>query len=286
MDPHAPYDPPHEFRGGADAANELTAADHQALRPENHIPYLLESVRQSFIPSMPRQFEAMSAHGKSAMRRLYEGECRYADAEIARLVESVRKRFPDTLFIITSDHGEQFWEHGGMGHGLNLFEEVLHVPLLFLGPGIAPAGIEEPVSTIGLYKTLVRHLALSNEAAPAGIDLLSPSLEGRPVFAATRGPEPAFPIDLQSVRAGPGKLIHDRLTGDYAGYDLQADPREQSPISATEDERSRQLQGYLKHHNAFVVEAVATSPEPDRSPLDASALEQLEALGYIGGNAE
>ena len=286
MDPHAPYNPPHEFRGGTDTAHDLTAADHRALMPENQIPYLLESVRQSLNPSMPRRLEALSVPARSAMRRLYEGECRYVDGQIARLVESVRKRYPETLIVITADHGEQLWEHGGMGHGLNLFEEVLHVPLLILGAGIAPVTIRESVSTIGIYKSLVRHLGVFNATALAGLDLLAPSLESRPIFAATRGPEPGLPVDLQSVRSGQNKLIFDRLAGASVRYDLAASPQEQTPLPAMEDKQSRQLLGYLAIHNASVAAAVRNSPAADKVPLDAAALEQLEALGYIGGAAE
>src|SRR5262249_5549918 len=65
-------------------------------------------------------------------RHLYAGEVRYVDSEFARLMEglSALGEADRTLVVITSDHGEEFFEHGWKGHDESLYEEVLRVPLI------------------------------------------------------------------------------------------------------------------------------------------------------------
>ena len=66
---------------------------------------------------------------------LYDGKLRYADRELGRLLAEVP---PDTVVIITSDHGEEFGEHGGKFHGRELHDELLRVPLIIRMPGVVP----------------------------------------------------------------------------------------------------------------------------------------------------
>jgi arylsulfatase A-like enzyme len=65
----------------------------------------------------------------------YDEKLRYCDAHVGRLLAAVP---PDTIVIITADHGEEFGEHGGIGHGQTLHDEVVHVPLIIRWPGHAP----------------------------------------------------------------------------------------------------------------------------------------------------
>ena len=65
----------------------------------------------------------------------YDAKLRYCDAQVGRLLAAVPA---DTLVIITADHGEEFGEHGGIGHGQTLHDEVLHVPLIIRWPGHEP----------------------------------------------------------------------------------------------------------------------------------------------------
>ncbi len=76
------------------------------------------------------------------MQRLYQGEIGYLDAQLARLWEKLRALgiYDDTLIVLTADHGEEFHEHGGLWHGLTLYDEQMHVPLLVKWPKGAAAG--------------------------------------------------------------------------------------------------------------------------------------------------
>src|SRR6185436_16460641 len=70
---------------------------------------------------------------------LYDGEIRYVDDELGRVLDHLRKRGLDggTLLVVTSDHGEEFREHGAWEPQRTLYEEVTRIPLMFRGPGVA-----------------------------------------------------------------------------------------------------------------------------------------------------
>jgi arylsulfatase A-like enzyme len=95
---------------------------------------------------------------------LYEGEMHWTDTEVRRIVDRLEElgKLDDTLIIITSDHGDEFFEHGSIGHRRTLFEEVVGVPLILRLPGELPAGarVAGPVSLVDLPQTLLDVLDL------------------------------------------------------------------------------------------------------------------------------
>lgn len=126
----------------------LAALDRAGERPwavwthlyEPHEPYLAH-------PAHP--------FGNAVIDR-YDSEIAAADAAIGRLVEALEARglAERTVIVVTSDHGEEFGEHGRRYHGKQLFEESIRVPLLIHVPGTAPRRVEAPVSTIDVAPTL------------------------------------------------------------------------------------------------------------------------------------
>lgn len=103
-------------------------------------------------------------------RHLYAGEARYADAVVAQLMQRLGDLGlrDDTIVVVTGDHGDEFGEHGAIGHAKTAFDEVLHVPLVFLSPHLVPAGrrIGTPVSLVDLLPTL---LDLNHVPEPPGL---------------------------------------------------------------------------------------------------------------------
>ncbi len=89
---------------------------------------------------------------------LYREEIKFTDSHIGRLLEELNKRGLDqnTLIIFMADHGEEFLEHGSMGHSHTLYNELTHVPLIFSMTGLVPAQrLEQPaVSTIDIMPTI------------------------------------------------------------------------------------------------------------------------------------
>ena len=96
---------------------------------------------------------------RAAALDIYDGAINYVDEKIADLMHELNKRalFKNTLVIITSDHGEGFYEHSTMNHATSLYRELIHVPLILSGTGERPPGkkVSEPVSLVALPATVL-----------------------------------------------------------------------------------------------------------------------------------
>ena len=115
--------------------------------------------------------DSLEADERAAFINGYDNSLAFLDDQVAKLmgVLSASPDWPNTIVIITSDHGEAFGEHGAYGHGWNVYREVLQVPLIIFGPGI-PAGLR------------IQHLARLHEIFPTILDL---ALGERPPFRRT-----------------------------------------------------------------------------------------------------
>jgi membrane-anchored protein YejM (alkaline phosphatase superfamily) len=176
-------------------------------------------------------------------RARYDGEVRYIESHLAGLFGNIDRTIglDDTLVVLTADHGEEFGEHDGAFHGATLYEEVLRVPLLFAGRGIAPREAPESVSLLDVAPTL---LELVGAAPLAGA-------EGRSLAAAIRGePLAERPTLAETVRAerprraivdGRYKLVYGARARTYSLYDLDADPLEQHVITDEHLDVTRRL---------------------------------------------
>jgi arylsulfatase A-like enzyme len=226
---------------------------------------------------------------------LYDAGIRQLDAEVGRLFTWMRREalLDETLLVITSDHGEEFMEHGRLDHFLPTWQEVLRVPLVLRGPGI-PRGmrIPEPVSSIDIAPTL---LAIAGVEAPPemeGLDLgqlirrgegVSAFLE-RSLYGEAAGglsfdlvAPGAFPV-FSSLRRGPYKLIHESKGDRYALYDLSNDPREQQDLASTQPEVTRALIAQMRERYSNLSGTGADSETVELSDED---IERLRSLGYL-----
>jgi arylsulfatase A-like enzyme len=212
----------------------------------------------------------------------------------------------NTIVIVTSDHGEAFSEHGYYAHGSGLHQEILHVPLLFRGPGI-PAGrrVRMPVGLVDLMPTLLelagappvrgmtgRSFAHVVRGAPPDEDA-----ESRPFFSEawremrvtfdaegrlrpTPFPQPSF-----AVRVGDRKLIRYR-DGEgfrYSYYDLATDPGERRDLYPEDPAGARDLRELIEAYTPHTAELHSRLMQGSEEaiPLDWERAERLRALGYI-----
>jgi arylsulfatase A-like enzyme len=224
----------------------------------------------------PKQVEYVAA--------LYDENVQYSDEGIAMLLKGLEERglLKDTLVVVTADHGEAFAEHGDLFHGWNLYEELLHVPLIANGGPLTVAGRREmPVSLIDLAASILSLLGISVDEFPGWPGLLAATPgEGKPAptYAETRfrGADAAAIVD------GPDKLIWHREDGESELYDLVDDPGERDDVSEVHAERAAALQVQLEDRLSTLVDRRADQPStPTDARVPREVIDKLEALGYL-----
>jgi arylsulfatase A-like enzyme len=223
--------------------------------------------------------------GAQHLKDLYDAGIRQTDAELGRLIGFLRSEglLDQILLILTSDHGEQFLEHGSVLHSDDQYQELIGVPLILRGPGIPHnVRVETPVSLVDLLPTVLAVLGVPGGAEPSdGLDLsplwqaASSGAAANDVFEERYLFAEAASANLRlAVRQGRHKLIYDRVTGEDELYDLEADPGEQSDISALQKEVTLRLRERLFERS----EQSAEGPRVELSPQE---IEHLRALGYL-----
>lgn len=122
----------------------------------------------------------MPARDLQHLLAVYDGEVRWVDEHVGQILRTVDALglADTTAIIVTADHGDEFFEHGGKGHRRTLYREVMHVPLIVRAPGVPPGRVvTAPVSLVDVMPTA---LELAGAAAPPGMD-------GESLLALTRG---------------------------------------------------------------------------------------------------
>ena len=213
---------------------------------------------------------------------LYDGEIAFNDHHFGRLLDRLRADglYDRTLIVFLGDHGEEFLDHDGWGHGATLYEEQLRVPLVIKLPNGERGGVvvDEPVRQIDVLATLLDVLGRPIPSEVQGTSRLAAMRGVAPVGRAT----PSFAElhldgeDADVIVDGRFKLILDGA-GDHAElYDVIADPGERHDLA---DERPV-LAGYLR---AQLLSRRATSRTVGRqaADIDPELRSRLEALGYL-----
>lgn len=223
--------------------------------------------------------------------RLYDGAILYWDGQVRRLLRAIETtgQAGNTLVIVTSDHGEQLFEHGFFGHGNAAFDECLRVPLIVLDPRTSDGGTSlregGAASLVDVLPTLCARLGLPVPDGAQGVDLAADGSAPRDTvytegtFMANR----PFPTLIQSLRAGGWKLVLDRLRDAKALYHVEADPAERRDLLTAEPERAAALLAAIgRRQNEHLLRFHALR---ERSPAGAreERLRELQALGYVAG---
>ncbi|MFP6584383.1 MAG: sulfatase [Candidatus Hydrogenedentota bacterium] len=262
FDPHTPYDPPQEYRRVAEEPFDFF--------PMGATPEMLE--KHDYVQS------------------LYEGEIRYVDESVGRILYTLKLQGleDNTYVMFSSDHGEEFWDHGGFGHGHTVFNEQLRVPFMIAGPDIATGVIAHPVSSIDIIPTLAE---LTGEEAYAEwrgtsiADLLrghDTKPAHRPVFAQATGLLPPSPEPLQTVIDWPFKLIRGMESDTYLLYNLKNDPGEKHNLAKQNLAQQQKLAKMLAHWSSSFPMTFKELKEAGQDiEMDEETLENLKGLGYL-----
>ncbi|MCI0480331.1 MAG: sulfatase [Candidatus Dadabacteria bacterium] len=271
-DPHLPYTPPAEYIS-KDAV------------PDDSIGFKLESAS-----AIRDGHFAPNASQRKWIKELYDAEVRYVDANLGRLLDAFKDNslYKSSLIILTSDHGEEFWEHDGFEHGHTLYNELIHVPLIVKLPGKHSGQVvEEEVTTQSLMPTVLQLMRIPNESEAATAESLAPLLTESPSSFAE---EPLVSTGLlyyenrEGVIFQGSKYIESLVTGLGELYDLKNDPGEQSPLELSRNRlKSDQAKNIIYNHNR---ESEMLTKElgvlnTEKAALDKEKIEKLKALNYI-----
>lgn len=169
---------------------------------------------------------------------LYDAALRYVDEHLGRLLDDLRTRglLDRTLVVVSADHGEELWDHGSFFHGVSLYDEQLHVPLLVRLPGGAHAGttVDADVRSIDIVPTIADALGAPLFPEFQGTSLLplvrdAAGATSREDFA--RASNAAYPFRY-ALRTRTHKLIDTLHPAGEELFDLRADPRERTNLLA------------------------------------------------------
>jgi arylsulfatase A-like enzyme len=217
--------------------------------------------------------------------RLYDGEISYLDEHLGRLFADLKRRglYDKTMIVLTSDHGEEFHEHGGWWHGTTLYDEQIHVPLVVKPPhGGAGRVVEDLTTSLDIAPTILKTAGATVPAAMQGHPL---PLDGTPPVArdSVFSEEDFEGNVLQSVRTRASKLTTAN-PGNPRGlqpeelYDVKTDPGEQRSLVASEPVLLEELRAAL---GRSYLEARAHAGAGAQTDVDSVTKDRLRALGYV-----
>jgi arylsulfatase A-like enzyme len=241
----------------------------------------------------------LSAADRLQIERLYDAEVVELDRQVGELFRQLERLvlLESTLVVLFSDHGEAFYEHGLMGHGTSLHEEVMRVPLILHLPGVVPGAqrISPRLGLIDLGPTIAELAGIGPvlEQSP-GRSRAAWVLGGRidpagPVFseldaspAACAEQEPGqftiCPYDGVSVRDEEYSYIQSRVHDEEFLYAFSSDAAEQRNIAAQLPEVTAR---YRKLSDDFRARVKSPHLEVERPELHPTTQENLRALGYL-----
>ncbi|MCK6485584.1 MAG: sulfatase [Phycisphaerae bacterium] len=311
IEPHIPYSAPLEFinRFGPITEEERKAANatiRNYTKNRLHLDDQRESTLSHFSEELAtREAEAMAPLPamSTTIRLLYDANVAWADENLGRFVQYLKDqgRWDDCLFVLLSDHGEEFGEHGGWMHGQSLHEELLRVPLLIHFPRGEFAGtrMKEIASLVDVMPTILDYMGCRAEQAECRGRNWLPVLRGETIASDSNAARVVAVRHNTSrsdhlhrktrgtlniaVREGPWKAIWNVDLDSLELYHLQRDPREQANLASADEETAKRLLTVAKR---FMKNEKRRAPGRVAEKLDRKSEENLRELGYLGDETD
>lgn len=288
IDPHVPYKPPKSFLDLYDPKPYAGPVDFSKTNE------LLEKIK---IGSLK-----LNERDKVRLEALYDGEISYHDVHFAATLRALEERGleKETAIVVTSDHGEEFWDHGSVGHGHSVYDELLHVPMIVRIPGLTEGkqALPDAVGLIDVMPTVLEAMGQERPDYLVGQSFVS-ELQGK----GSSAPRSALSGFMQSWRTiGVGSLkLTQRGPDNMRLYDVKQDPHEATDIAAQRPlalRYARGLLGVMIAQSAAGVTHGSSSSSSAKAPnvavqkarehkqekteIDPETEAQLRALGYVG----
>lgn len=279
FDAHDPYTPPPPFDACFDPDYEGPIDGLRVTAPDSPVRSDMD----------PRDLEHLIA--------LYDGEIAWVDSEVGRLLDALEARgaLENTIVMVTSDHGEEFFDHGEKTHRHSLWVESVHVPWIVSWPGKVQRGlrIEGASGTIDLAPTLYGLLGISAPEGTCGADLSEVLSSGAANEERTYLSEllsfdsGAVPLRrLGVLRGAEHTLLEARGLEPWRArrFDLDEDPRERGAgVGVAGDGVLAATLEVVREAQRAARAASLRRPAGEAGPLTSRELAELEGLGYVGG---
>jgi arylsulfatase A-like enzyme len=222
---------------------------------------------------------------REGLLNLYDAQIRLSDDVVAALMDLFdRLKLGDDLVVaIVSDHGESFWDHDRFAHGNSLYNELLHVPLIFHGPGRIPKGnvVEGIVQVMDIGATLLDLAGLPQPSDKRGASLL-PAMNGGAtprLSAFSEFPYRRIPSG-QTIQTRDAKWIIDQRSAEAHRFDLTTDPAEMKPNATIRADVESLLSTALAEIQSSAEKHRASAGKAKTETVSDETESQLRALGY------
>ena len=302
-DPHAPYGPPPPFEGKFANPAE-TASFRQAYKS-----LVGEHQYGGGAVVSPEIATKAGLDANQFIRQAidrYDGEILHNDHSLELLVAKLKQLgiLDNTLLIVLSDHGEEFWDHGWTGHGQSVYQELAHSVLIMRSPALfkTPRFVSEPVQLIDVMPTVLEALGLKTPELAEGQSLLAlasgQKFQRRGLVVASRfaavkftglvpenatdsfaiiDPKWKFIYRNKSARSGIKRVeLYDRAADRVEAHDVaELHPREV-------ERKTTELRQWIDAQNKIR----ELAGHAGKSKLDAQTIEHLRSLGYLGGPSQ
>lgn len=262
-----------------------------------HSNSFLEAGSPNLLPKQIRMLlsnNMLSQIDMQYIEALYDGQIKYVDKNIEKIITALKENniYNNTVIILTADHGEEFFDHNNFGHGHSLYNEVLHIPLIISGSEIRNTVINDYVSLIDLYPSILaiagieknRGLFLQGSSFIKNPDRFSNNLT-KSVFATSTW----FGAEKYCVILNNNKLIFNTVDEENKAklygykskdkselYDLSVDRKEKLNL-ATKDSKTL----IMLHNELEKYVNVASKEQKTNQKVDDDTIKKLKSFGYI-----
>lgn len=274
------WDPHYDYLAPSPHAASFVSEDYQGTVDGQNVAAYLD------LESLP---EADLEH----LIDLYDGEIASTDQQIGDIVSRLEDRgmLDQTAVVVTSDHGEEFFEHGAFGHRRHLYDASIRIPLVMRYPERVPAGrrIAAPTGIVDIAPTLIEWAGAQPLPHILG-QSVQPLLDGEaPPENSTTVSQLIYEDDMEgsqlALRTESWKLIvRGQEQPSFELYDLVTDPGEQVDLHGVDTALTQAAEAQLRTTSAILEDLRNQHIQLRRkaSRLPAHTLKQLRALGYLG----
>ena len=292
--------PPHRFF----AYLHFMEAHHRHTRDEEEMSAVLEEYDAPTRKSLADRAQPAACSEADSRRCLQNTVYNASILELRKAIATVlhdleeRSLIGETLVVLYSDHGEEFWDHEaeqsliredpretfGFGHGQSLYQELIHVPLMIWHPGMRGEDHPELVSLVDVLPSLVAWLELENVELMASGKLLPPLRESLFSFSKDRqvwSSGIAYGLEKIASRSNNIKSIFSMSKDRFEFYDLKSDPFEKNPVD--DDSLIMAFDTLTGDYLEMEGRNEYSSDTLNASQIESDQLDDLKAIGYLQG---